>query len=336
MRIGILTVQVPFVRGGAESHAQSLREAFTLAGFEAELITIPFNWYPPEYFADHILACKLIDVEESCGSPIDLVVGLKFPAYLIPHPNKVLWILHQHRSAYDLWGKPYGDLHPHPLGLAAATLIRSADDALFPTVKKIYSNSRNVANRLYHPPPNAQGYQWLADGNYFLMPGRINPLKRQALVIEALALTKADVKVVIMGQADDDAYLQQVKRLGAALPSGRIEWLGQVRDARKLQLFGECLAVLAPPVDEDYGYVTLEAMLSAKAAITCDDSGGPLEFVIQGETGLVCEPLAQALADAMDRLWEDRAFARKLGQAAKSHYDAIGFSWQKVVASLVA
>ena len=41
----------------------------------------------------------------------------------------------------------------------------------------------------------------------------------------------------------------------------------------------EALGVIFPPLDEDYGYVTLEAMLAAKPVITCTDSGGPLEFV---------------------------------------------------------
>jgi glycosyltransferase involved in cell wall biosynthesis len=347
MRIGILTVQVPFVHGGAEAHGVSLKQAFIEQGYEAELITVPFSWYPPELFSDQILGCKLIDVEESCGTPIDMVVGLKFPAYLIAHPNKVLWILHQHRSAYDLWGKPYGDLHPHPHGKAAATLIRSTDHELFPTARKIFANSKNVANRLrdycgvesvplYHPPPNAAFYKWRANGKFLLLPGRINGLKRQHLVIEALALCRQDVKLVIMGQAESETYLQQLKRLAAKLPPGRLTWLGRVSDAVKLDLFGDCLGVIAPPIDEDYGYVTLEAMLSSKPVITCEDSGGTLEFIVPGQTGLSCAPDAQSMADAMDLLWEDPARAERWGRAGRAHYDDIGFSWRNVVASLVS
>ena len=69
-------------------------------------------------------------------------------------------------------------------------------------------------------------------------------------------------------------------------------------DQQKIDLLSAALAVLVPPLDEDYGYVTLEAMLSARAVITCTDSGGPLEFIEHGATGLVCEPDPAALADA--------------------------------------
>jgi hypothetical protein len=106
MRILITTTQVPFIRGGAEVHAEGLRDALRRFGHEAEILAIPFKWYPPEKILDHMLACQLLDVTEVAGTPVDRVIGLKFPAYLIPHPNKVLWILHQHRTAYELWDHP--------------------------------------------------------------------------------------------------------------------------------------------------------------------------------------------------------------------------------------
>lgn len=347
MRVGILTVQVPFVRGGAEAHARSLRDALREAGHQAEIITLPFAWYPPELLAEQMLACKLVDVEESCGVPIDRVIGLKFPAYLVDHPDKVLWILHQHRSAYDLWGKLHGDLHAHPEGRDAANLIRSADQAAIPAARRVFANSRNVADRLrrycgidstplHHPPPHADRYRVLRQDAFMLMPGRINALKRQELVIAALEQTRHDVRLVVIGAADEKAYAERVGRRSASLPPGRIQWLGQVPEEEKLRLFGSCLAVVAPPVDEDYGYVSLEAMLSSKPVITCSDSGGPLEFVLHGQTGLVCEPDAPSLAAAMDKLWGDQAEAARLGRAARAHYDALALSWNHVVETLLA
>ncbi len=126
MRVGILTVQVPFIQGGAELHARSLRAALRTAGHDAEIISVPFKWFPPDRIAPQMLAARLLDVTESSGMSIDRVIGLKFPAYLIEHPNKVLWILHQHRSAYDLWGHGLGDLHGQPGGEAAMQAIREA------------------------------------------------------------------------------------------------------------------------------------------------------------------------------------------------------------------
>src|SRR5215208_551526 len=167
MRVLIATAQVPFVRGGAEMHAEGLHAALTAAGHETEVVRLPFKWYPPERILEQILATRLLDVTESSGSRIDRVIGLKFPAYLLPHPNKVLWILHQFRQAYDFWGGELCDLMNFPNGETVRDAIRAADHAFIPEARAVYANSRNVAGRLkhfcgldaealYHPPPGAE------------------------------------------------------------------------------------------------------------------------------------------------------------------------------------
>src|ERR671923_1003030 len=166
MRIVIATVQVPFIRGGAEILAEGLRDALQAEGHEAEIAAIPFKWYPPERILDHILACRLLDITESTGMTVDRVIGLKFPAYFIPHPNKVLWILHQHRTAYDLWDHTLGDLIHFPNGVQIRETIRQADKRLLPEAQKIFTIAANVSRRLktycgidstplYNPPQHA-------------------------------------------------------------------------------------------------------------------------------------------------------------------------------------
>ena len=100
------------------------------AGHEAEILAIPFKWYPPEKILDHMLACRLLDVSEVAGTRVDRLIGLRFPAYLIPHPNKVLWILHQHRTAYELWDHPLSDLVYYPNGSQVRDAIEQADRKL--------------------------------------------------------------------------------------------------------------------------------------------------------------------------------------------------------------
>jgi glycosyltransferase involved in cell wall biosynthesis len=346
MRIAIATVQVPFLRGGAEMHAAGLAAAFRRAGHEAEIVTVPFKWYPAEAIPQQVLACRLLDLTESMGTAIDCVIGLKFPAYLVPHPNKVLWILHQHRSAYDLWDSHWGDLFGQPGGEAAMGVIRSADTRLIPEARRVFANSRNVADRLqrfcgiaseplYHPPPLAERYHSGEAADYLLMPSRVNGVKRQDLVVRALQLTTQPVRVVFIGAADSEAYMASVQARAAELPPGRAVWLGNVSDARKIELMAEALGVLVPPLDEDYGYVTLEAMLASRPVITCTDSGGPLEFVEHGRNGLVCEPNPSALAAAMDALWVGRVQARSMGAEGRARYAELGLSWEHVVECLL-
>ena len=348
MRILIATTQVPFIRGGAESHAEGLQQALRAAGHEAEIIAIPFKWYPPEKILDHMLACRLLDLTEVVGTPIDMLIGLKFPAYLISHPNKVLWILHQFRTAYELWDHPLGDLIYRPNGSEVRDAIREADKNLIPEAKRVFANSATVATRLkhfcgidaeplYHPPPNASEFYCNSAEDYLFFPSRLCLPKRQSLVLEALAHTKSPVRVRFAGTSDRPDYKNELRSLARSLRvEGQAEWLGQISEVEKRELYARSLGVIYPPVDEDYGYVTLEAMLSSKPVIVCSDSAGPLEFVRHEATGLIAEPTAQSVASAMDRLWQQREQARDWGAAGRALYDHMRISWSGVVEKLLS
>lgn len=347
MRVIIATIQVPFVRGGAEVHAENLRDAIISSGNQCEIVAIPFKWYPPERIIDHILACRLLDLSETNGQSIDLLIGLRFPAYLIPHNNKVLWILHQFRTAYELWDTPFGDLIHHPNGRHVREVIRAIDKKIIPEAKEIYTNSLNVSKRLekynninskplYHPPPNADKFYCNEAEDYIFFPSRLNSIKRQELAIKALAKTRSSVKLLITGKADVDSFALYLKEL--VEKSGlkdRIKFLGPISEKEKLEYYSRALAVIYPPVDEDYGYVTLEAMLASKAVITCSDSGGPLEFIINGENGFISEPSEEDLADAMDQAFTNRSKTVTMGQAGRKRFDSMKITWQNVVEVLL-
>jgi len=347
MRILIATVRVPFVNGGAEAHAAGLRNALVGAGHRAEIVALPFKWYPPRRILDQMLACRLMDLTATGSTQVDCLIGLKFPAYLIPHANKVVWLLHQHRQAYDLWQHPWGDLQRDPHGVEVRDAIHQADTELLPQARRLFANSRNVADRLktycgieaaalYHPPPDAPDFYGGPAEDFLYFPSRLNVLKRQRLVIEALALTRAKVRVRFTGPNMDADYHESCMALARrSKVQSRVEWLGTTSEAAKRDLYARCLGVLFPPLDEDYGYVTLEAMLAHKPVITCTDSGGPLEFVVHRETGLVCEPTPQALAAAMDALWEDRDLARGWGEAGRERYSNLRIDWATVLEKLL-
>lgn len=348
MRIAIATVKVPFISGGAEVHAEELRTALLERGYEAEILAIPFKWYPPERILDHMLACRLLDLTESEGQRIDCLIGLKFPAYLISHPNKVLWILHQHRQAYDLWNDPAGgDLITQENGARIRDAIVQADKHAISESRRVFANSHNVAQRLekfcgmearalYHPPRGAGQFSCETSEQFLFFPSRLLATKRQILVLEALRKTSSPVRVLFSGAPNRSEYLSELKQFASRIGvSQRVDWLGSVSEQEKRKLYARCLAVIYPPLDEDLGYVTLEAMLSSKPVITCTDSGGPLEFVEAGITGEIAEPTPEALAQAMDRLWSDRQCAALEGKAGREKYEALGISWDHVIESLL-
>ncbi|HEX2165265.1 MAG TPA: glycosyltransferase, partial [Thermoanaerobaculia bacterium] len=293
MKILIASVQVPFVRGGAEILAEDLEAALLRAGHQAALVRVPLTSARPESLLDQVLACRLFDLAETPVGEVDRVIGLKFPAYLVPHPNKVLWLLHQHRQAYDLW--PQGGLDLVPGGRRLRDSLRRIERDLLAEVRATFAIAANVAHRVerfwgrraavLYPPPRLAGRLFSAPAeDYLFFPSRITSTKRHRLVLEALARTSRPVRLVLAGAPDGprdrDLLVASCGELGLG---ARVEWLEEVDDERLLDLYARCRAVVFPPHDEDYGYVTLEAMFAGKPVVTCSDSGGPLEFVRAGE-----------------------------------------------------
>jgi glycosyltransferase involved in cell wall biosynthesis len=181
----------------------------------------------------------------------------------------------------------------------------------------------------------AERYVCAEPEDFLLMPSRINDTKRQMLVVRALFHVRTDVRVRIVGRSEGGGKLEELTALAAELPAGRVCFDGAVDDDEKIRLYARCLAVVFVPFDEDYGYVTLEAMLAGKPVLTCADSGGVLEFAVDGETALVSEPDPVAVAEVMDRIWADRAFARRLGEQGRARYEQLGISWNTVVETLL-
>lgn len=344
MRIGVLRTQVPFVMGGAERHAANLVDALNAFGHEATEITIPFKWYPGAVLADNILAARMLDLTEVEGVPVDMLIGLKFPAYLVPHPNKLFWVIHQHRQAYDQWDLGTSDLLHDEDGAALRELIREEDRRAFAaTDHPIYANSSNVTARmqkylgvqaqaLYHPPPNADAFYQGEYGDYIFAPGRINPSKRLELLLRSLAEAKSNIKLIIAGVAENPSYQKKLYRLARELGVGdQVSWLGAVSDEVLLQFYANARAIAFVPQDEDYGYITLEAMLAGKPVITVTDAGGPLEFITDKTEGLISAPNAKDIAQSFIRIMEDSTFAERLGQAGYQRYQNMNISWEHVV-----
>jgi glycosyltransferase involved in cell wall biosynthesis len=347
MNVLILNTQIPYCYGGAEVLAEDLQQQLNAAGHNAEILTLPFKWYPQQTLVNTILASKLMDISNFNGINIDKVIALKFPMWLLPHPDMSLWILHQHRAAYDLWDSNLSDLAAMPDGKALRDLIRREDSNAIERCKGIYTISHNVSARLkqynhidsdvLYPPPRAMDrFRVDSYGDYFFFPSRITPIKRQELVVEALAQVPEPVKVIFAGEPDSPQYMEtlkkRVKELGV---QDKVEWRGRISEEDKFDLYANALMVIFPPVDEDYGYVTPEAMLSSKAVLTLEDSGGATEFIVNEETGLVVQPDARSLAMAISRVWNNREEAQSLGGNARGRVDKIDLSWERIIESLL-
>jgi glycosyltransferase involved in cell wall biosynthesis len=341
----ICTTQVPFTTGGAEAHVAGLQHALINAGYNAEVVALPFRWYPPAEIMRSTLAWRLLNVSESNGKPVDLVIGMKFPAYTIAHPRKVLWVIHQHRSAYNLWGTQFDDLSNYPEGVQVRDFIQRCDRRFLPEAKKIFANSAIVAERmkhyngiesepLHHPPPRAESLEVGELGDFIFYPSRLEPQKRQELLIEAMRYVSSPVRCMFAGSLSDRSHYESLVRQHKV--GDRVEFLGFVDEPAMIELYANALGVCYLPFDEDYGYVTLEAMIAARPVIVAKDSGGPSEFVEDQVNGFVVAPEPKQIAAAIDRLHGDRVRARAMGRAGRDKIEALNLSWSNVVEKLIS
>src|SRR6187401_3302154 len=318
----VCEAQVPFVRGGAEALVRELVLQLRTRGFDAERVSLPFKWYPKEEILAHAAAWQLLDLSESNGRPIDLLIGTKFPTYLARHPRKVTWLVHQYRAAYELIGTPYSDFSHDERDVALRERLIALDTGALGESRGLFSISKTIANRLqrynglsatplYHPPRLAERLRGGPAGNYVLSVGRLESVKRVDLAIRAMSFLPASLSLIVAGTGSHREALEAlVTSLGL---TSRVRFLGEVTDEQIIDLYAEALAVVFPPFDEDYGYVTLEAFLSRKAVVTTTDAGGPNEFVTDGINGHITAPDPKAIAQAVASLDADRRRAARMG-----------------------
>jgi glycosyltransferase involved in cell wall biosynthesis len=347
MKISIVNVQAPFVRGGAEYLADSLAQKLAERGHQVANVRIPFKWYPEQTLLEHVLAFRMLRIE---SSKPDLVVALKFPAYILRYPHKKVWLLHQFRQAYELWGTPHQGFPNTPEGRRARDMVIQADNLYLREAKELYTNSRIVARRLlkfngiaahevlYPPLLRPEMYRFAELGDFFFYPSRMNEMKRQALAIEAMRFVRSGFRLVLAGKADEDRHLEELRSLVHRHGlQDRVTLLGWISEEEKADLMARCYAALYIPYQEDsYGYVTLEAFHSSKPVLTLSDSGGTDEIITHGENGLIVPPSPEALAAGMEELWASRERAREMGQAAQATIDRYKIHWDHILERLVA
>jgi glycosyltransferase involved in cell wall biosynthesis len=349
MRILVCHPQPPFMSGGAETHANGLVRALRAEGHEAEMATIPFRWAPPIELVHQMAMWRSLDIAEANGIDVDLVVAMKFPAYLVRHPRKIVWLIHQQRTAYELWDHPeFGDLSRSPDGPAIRDLVINSDRLALGEAERIFTNSETVRGRLerslgipgevlYHRSDLTerllQEQPGPGGGGHVLFPSRFDPLKRQGLAVDAMRHVRSDVRLVLVGTGVELPNIRA--RIDDAGLGDRVEIRVGISDDELVGLYRDALAVYFGPFDEDYGYVTIEGMAAGRPVVVTSDAGGPLEFARNDETGIVVEPDPEAIASAFDGLAADTERADALGSAGRIFVEEKMPDWPSIVRRLL-
>jgi glycosyltransferase involved in cell wall biosynthesis len=216
--------------------------------------------------------------------------------------------------------------------------------------RRVFTNSQVVATRLEHfngimakplYPPILAPERFRNDGygDEIVVICRVELHKRQRLLVEAMRYVKTPVRLRLCGTGTNSAHLGSIR---AAIMEQRLEskisyedrWISE---EEKIEHLAPALAIAYLPEDEDsYGYCSLEAAHARKPILTTEDSGGVLELVTDGINGLVVSPSPIALADAMDRLFLDRAHTARMGEANNRRLSELGINWDTVVESLTS
>lgn len=334
MTIAILAAVSPGgEQGGAERFYQGLQAALERAGASAEILTVVSDESSFEAIKESYLRYYDLDLAGYEG-----VISTKAPGYIVRHPNHVCYLQHTMRVFYDMFELEFPQANQDLIEQRA--FIRQLDTAALqpPRTRRIFTIGHQVRQRLLqfngldsevlYQASTLHGFH-CGEYRYVFMPGRLHRWKRVDLAIKAMRYVRAPIELLITGTGEDEEAL---RRLAAG--DSRIHFLGRVTDDELLNLYADALVVPFAPLREDFGLVTLEAFHSAKPVITCRDSGEPATLVLHEQTGFICEPEPQALAERIEQLVLDPTLAAKMGRQGEAF--ARRFTWENVAATLLA
>jgi len=170
---------------------------------------------------------------------------------------------------------------------------------------------------------------------YILCVSRLTKFKRIDLVLDALSLLEQrgfNKKLVIVGDGEEkERLIMQRQKLGLA---DTVTFTGKVNRELLISYYARAQCVVFPSVSEPFGIVPIEAQ-AAWTPVIATRSGGPVESVIDGETGFLVEPNSiEQIADKIQYLFQNKEIANSMGISARNNASAT-FSWERASEQLL-
>jgi len=243
-------------------------------------------------------------------SKFDLVISsANYLAKFIRLPAQTTHVCYLHNPIRFLWKSQVYSKESLPLGAFSQPVIRTLlpllqryDIKKTQKINHLITNSKNIASQIeqiYHrqaeviyPPVDVKSY-YISNtpGDYYLYAGRLISHKRADIVINACK--KLNRKLIVAGDGLEREKLQ-------ALAGPDVIFTGRVTDQEMRHLYANCRALLFPS-DDDFGLIPVEVQASSRPVIAYR-SGGALETVIEGETGLFFDEQSESsLIEAIQR-----------------------------------
>lgn len=170
-------------------------------------------------------------------------------------------------------------------------------------------------------------------GRFVLMVGALSAWKGYDWGVRAVGAIPPEKRppfVLVCNQTDapERRYVEQTARECGV----QLEIREQVPDDEVKRLYRTASVVLYTPHLEPFGLAALEAMASGTPVVAVREAG-PIETVVDGETGYLRDRDAQQLGDAVLRLLDDDALRERMGRAAREHV-LRNFTWERSVEEL--
>lgn len=345
VKLMLASSYVPFIKGGGTAIVEWLESKLVEYGYEVETVFLPFVESPDDML-DQMMSYRLLNMSEG----VDRLIAFRPPAYLLRHPNKVLWFIHHIRAFYDLWGTPYCNMPNDAQTRAFRARLMAVDNVGLKESQHVFTNSQIVSSRLrnfnqvssevlYPPVLEPERFYCAGYDPVIVCVCRMEHHKRQHLLVEAMRYTRSKARLILAGKSHSASYPRKLKLtvLKYCLQS-KVQILDRwISEDEKAQLLARCAAAAYLPFDEDsYGYPSIEAHHASKAILTTTDSGGVLELVRDGVNGFIVEPEPRRIAEAIDRLVETPGLAERMGSAGPARIAELGIHWDHVIRRLTA
>jgi glycosyltransferase involved in cell wall biosynthesis len=219
VRIGLVSSAVPLVHGGYRFIVEWLEQKLRESGHEVENVMVPSH-EDPDTILQQMTAFRLMRLEDY----YDRVVTFRPPSHVVRHPRKVVWFIHHFRVFYDLWDSPYRPFPDTAPMRALRDAVRTADTRALNEAHRVFSNSRTVSERLwrfngvaadvlYPPVLQAERFRSGDHGDEIVSVCRIEPHKRQHLLVEAMQHVRTPVRLRLFGASLSQQYPRELLAL---------------------------------------------------------------------------------------------------------------------------
>lgn len=146
-------------------------------------------------------------------------------------------------------------------------------------------------------------------------------------LIKAAALMKRKARLIIVGSGPLKNDLESlVRQLNMA---SRVIFFGTVAHEQLPEILKSADVFVRPSLSEGLGTAFLEAMVAGLPVIGTP-AGGITDFIIHGETGILCVPEnVQEIANAIDEVLGDSSFAERISRNGRELVRKL-YTWERI------